>query len=49
MKLKNKKNIKLSVEQRKWVIEVKKALLKVDLHTQGKIKLKTAQQLLAEL
>ena len=40
---------KLTAKQKKWVDEFKEALNEVELHTQGKIKLKTAQQLLDEL
>ncbi len=40
---------KLNAKQRKWVEEFKDALNEVELHTKGKIKLKTAQQLLDEL
>ena len=40
---------KLTAKQRKWVDEFKAALNEVELHSQGKIKLKTAQQLLDEL
>jgi hypothetical protein len=40
---------KLTAKQQKWVDDFGQALHEVDLHTQGKIKLKTAQQLLDEL
>ena len=39
---------KLTAKQKKWIDEFKQALNEVDLHTQGKIKLKSAQQLLDE-
>jgi len=40
---------KLTAKQKKWVDDFKEALNEVELHAQGKIKLKTAQQLLDEL
>ena len=40
---------KLTAKQKKWVEAFKTGLNEVDLHMQGKIKLKTAQQLLDEL
>ncbi len=40
---------KLTAKQRKWVEDFKASLNEVELHTQGKIKLKTAQELLDEL
>ena len=40
---------KLTTKQKKWVEDFKTALHEVDLHTKGKIKLKTAEQLLNEL
>ncbi len=40
---------KLTAKQKKWVEDFKTALNEVDLHTQGKIKLKSAEQLLNEL
>lgn len=40
---------KLTAKQKKWVENLKTSLNEVELHTQGKIKLKTAQQLLDEL
>ena len=40
---------KLTAKQKKWMNDFQTALNEVDLHTKGKIKLKTAQQLLDEL
>jgi len=40
---------KLTAKQKIWVEDFKTALNEVDLHLQGKIKLKTAEQLLDEL
>ena len=40
---------KLTAKQRKWVENFKASLDEVDLHLHGKIKLKTAEQLLNEL
>ena len=40
---------KLTAKQKKWVSDFRTALNEVDLHTKGKITLKTAQQLLDEL
>ena len=40
---------KLTIKQKQWVNDFRTALNEVDLHTKGKIKLKTAQQLLDEL
>ncbi len=40
---------KLTTKQQKWVDDFRTALDEVDQHTKGKIKLKTAQQLLNEL
>ncbi len=40
---------KLTAKQKKWVNDFRTALNEVDLHMKGKIKLKTAQQLLDEL
>ena len=40
---------KLTAKQKKLVEDFRVGLQEVDLHTQGKIKLKTAQQLLNEL
>lgn len=47
--VKEKKAKKLSPKQKKWVDDFNKALEEVDLHSRGKIKLKTAQQLIDEL
>ncbi|MFI5195525.1 MAG: hypothetical protein ACHQD8_00410 [Chitinophagales bacterium] len=44
-----KKIIIFTAKQKKWVNDFRTALNEVDLHTKGKIKLKTAQQLLDEL
>ena len=44
-----KTNKKLTAKQKKWVEDFRTALHEVDLHTQGKIKLKSAEQLLSEL
>ena len=44
-----KKRRKLTPGQKEWVGDLQKALHDVDLHMQGKIKLKTAEQLLDEL
>jgi len=40
---------KLTTKQKKWVEDFKTSLNEVDLHLQGKIKLKSAEQLLDEL
>jgi hypothetical protein len=40
---------KLTAKQKKRVNDLRTALNEVDLHTQGKIQLKTAEQLLDEL
>jgi len=40
---------KLTVKQKKWIDDFKTALNEVDQHTKGKIKLKSAEQLLNEL
>ncbi len=40
---------KLTAKQKKWVEGFKASLNEVDLHTQGKIKLKSAQEFLDEL
>jgi len=40
---------KLSAKQKKWVADFQTSLHEVELHTQGKIKLKTAQEFLNEL
>lgn len=39
----------LTAEERRFVVNLRTALQDVALHQQGKIKLKTAQQLIAEL
>ena len=39
----------LTVKQKKWVEGLKSAMDEVEQHTQGKIKLKTAEELLNEL
>ncbi len=44
-----KKPKKLSSKQKKWVDDFQTSLNEVELHTQGKIKLKSAKQLLNEL
>ncbi len=46
---KKSKSKKLTAKQKKWVEEFSSALQEVDLHTKGKIKLKSAEQLLNEL
>ena len=40
---------KLTAKQKKWIEDFRVALHEVELHSQGKIKLKTAEQLLNEL
>jgi hypothetical protein len=40
---------KLTAKQKKWVEGFKAALTEVELHSQGKITLKTAEELLNEL
>ena len=40
---------KLTAKQKKWVDDFKASLNEVDLHLQGKITLKSAEQLLDEL
>jgi hypothetical protein len=40
---------KLTSKQKQWIEDFKTSLHEVDLHTQGKIKLKTAQEFLDEL
>jgi hypothetical protein len=40
---------KLTAEQQEFVDGLKQALIEVELHQQGKIKLQSAQELLAEL
>ncbi len=40
---------KLTAEQQEFVDDLKEALIQVELHQQGKIKLQSAQELLAEL
>lgn len=39
----------LSTKEKKWLQDFEKAIEQVNLHKQGKIKLKTAKQLLDEL
>jgi hypothetical protein len=39
----------LTAEQQEWVDDLKESLHQVELHQQGKIRLKTARQLLDEL
>ena len=39
---------KLTAKKRKWVDDFKNSINEVDLHLQGKIKLKTAEQLIGE-
>jgi hypothetical protein len=46
---KHKTTRKLSTKQKTWVEDLKTALHEVDLHTQGKLQLKSAEQLLNEL
>ena len=43
---KNKKTKKITTQQKKWIEDFKTSLNEVDLHLQGKIKLKTVEQLL---
>ncbi len=40
---------KLTAKQKKWVDDFRASMHEVDLHTKGKIKLKSAEQLLNEL
>lgn len=40
---------KLTTKQKKWVEDFKMSLNEVELHTQGKIKLKSAEEFLNEL
>jgi hypothetical protein len=40
---------KFTAEQQEFIDDLKKALVQVELHQQGKIKLQSAQELLAEL
>ena len=40
---------KLSAKQKKWVDDFKTAMHEVDMHTQGKIKLKSSEPLFNEL
>ena len=49
VKVTEKKEIKLTGEQKEFVSDLKKSLHQVDLHMQGKIKLKSAEELLDEL
>jgi hypothetical protein len=50
-KVEQKATIKepLTTEQQEWVDDLKESLRQVELHQQGKIKLKSARQLLDEL
>ena len=49
VKVAEKKEIKLTGEQKEFVSDLKESLHQVDLHMQGKIKLKSAEELLDEL
>lgn len=46
---KKKLEKKLTSKQKKWVDDFKRSLDEVDLHLQGKIKLKSAEEFLNEL